>query len=148
MSTKSNNIIINPAFDSLFTFKNEEEKIEHDAGMISLRMLSEVEKFCDDRNIKKTDLAAMVGTSKSYITQLFRGDKNINANIMARFENALGVTFETRLKPKEETQDEQIRATFFMNKNPHGTWYVSPSDKETEEIISNLKTTDTLKQIA
>lgn len=148
MSIKFNDIIINPEFESLFTFKNLEEKIEHDAGMISLRMLSDVEKLCDDRNLKKTDLAGMVGTSKSYITQLFRGDKNINANMMARFENALGITFETRLKPKE---GEQISDIFFIDKKrsvPQRTWYVSPSDKETEEIISNLETADTLKQIA
>lgn len=148
MSTKLNNIIINPAFESLFTFKNEEERIEHEAGMISLRILSDVEKLCEERKIKRTDLAGMVGTSKSYITQLFSGDKNINANIMARFENALGITFITRLKPKEEAQGQH---TFFVSKKlsaPQRTWHLTPSDKDTESIINSLKTEDTLKQIA
>ncbi|WP_173003185.1 helix-turn-helix transcriptional regulator [Chitinophaga sp. SYP-B3965] len=91
-------MLINPAFEDLFTFKNEEEKIEHEAAMISFRILSEVEKLCDDRKIKRKDLAEMTGTSKSYITQLFNGKKSINTYFMAKLENVLNVTFETRLK--------------------------------------------------
>lgn len=146
MNTKSNKIVINPAFEDLFSFKNEEEKIEHDASMISFRILSEIEKLCDARQIKKKDLAEMVGTSKSYITQLFNGTKSINTQIMAKFENALDITFETHLKLNEEAQNG-----FFINKNQpaaNGTLYYYQQDRNTKDIIGNLETENAQKQIA
>lgn len=104
MNMKLNNIVTNPAFDELFRFNNEDEKIEHDAQMISYRILSEVEKICDEKNIKKKELAQMTGTSKSYITQLFNGTKSVNTVILAKLEEALHVTFEVKLKKKEKVK--------------------------------------------
>lgn len=155
MNTKLNNIVINPEFAHLLSFKNEEEKIEHDAQMISYRILSEVEKLCDDKKIKKKDLAEMVGTSKSYITQLFTGTKNINTYIMAKFENVLDVTFEIKLKLNEESYHEffskQIGTEVFTNKRlttPKGSWYYCDYNKETQEIVNNLETENKQKQVA
>lgn len=90
---------IKSEFDEIFSFKNEGEKLEHHAQMISYRILSEIEKMCDDKNIKKADLAQMTGVSKSYITQLFNGTKSINTSIIAKFENALNATLNFKLKP-------------------------------------------------
>lgn len=81
-------------FADLFAFPDQKEKLNHHAQMISFRVLAQVEKVCEERGIKKSDLAAMVGTSKSYITQLFRGDKQVNMQLMAKFEIALGIKFE------------------------------------------------------
>ena len=155
MNTKLKNIIINPEFESLLTFKNEDEKIEHDAQMISYRILSEVEKLCDDNKIKKKDLAEKVGTSKSYITQLFNGTKSVNTYIMAKFENALDITFEIRTKLNKETYDEflskQINTEVFLNKRlstPQGAWYYCRYDKKTEDIVNNLETQSEQKQKA
>jgi transcriptional regulator with XRE-family HTH domain len=155
MNTKLNNIIISPGFEDLFSFKNEEEKLEHDAQMISYKILSEIEKLCDERKIKKKDLAELVGTSKSYITQLFSGVKSINTNIMAKFENALNVKFEIRLKQNSESYEEflgkQLNTDIFTNKRlptPHGAWYYYQYNKETEEIINNLETENAQKQVA
>jgi transcriptional regulator with XRE-family HTH domain len=155
MNTKLNNIVISPEFENLFSFKNEEEKVEHDAQMISYRILSEVEKLCDDKKIKKKDLAEMVGTSKSYITQLFNGTKSINTYILARFENALDITFEIRTKLNEETYQEflgkQINTEVFTNKRlstPKGVWYYCHFEKKTEDIINNLETDSVQKQVA
>jgi transcriptional regulator with XRE-family HTH domain len=103
MNTKLNSIEINPAFEDLFTFKNKEDKIEHDAQMISYRILSELEKICDQKNISKKALADMVGTSKSYITQLFNGTKSINTSIMAKFEHALDARFEVSFNLNTES---------------------------------------------
>lgn len=100
---KFNNIVTNPAFDELIRFKDQDEKLEHDAQMISYRILSEIEKMCDEKKIRKKDLAQMTGTSKSYITQLFNGTKAINASILAKFENALNVTLEIKLKKNEDS---------------------------------------------
>ena len=113
MNTKLNNMKINPAFEELFSFGSKNERIEHNSQMISFRILSEVEKLCVEKKIKKKELAEMVGTSRSYITQLFRGTKQINTDIMARFEDVLNMHFEVKIK----LNDEQRRLN----------WEVQPS---------------------
>lgn len=69
------------------------DNLDHKSAMISLRILSEVEKVMENRVMTKKQLAEKCGTSASYITQLFRGAKYVNVGIMAKFELALGITF-------------------------------------------------------
>lgn len=97
MSTKSSSTAIQPGFEDLFAFSSEEDKLDHRAQMISYRVLSEVETICEEKGINKKELAEMVNTSASYITQLFRGDKHVNTSIMAKFEEALEMRFEIKL---------------------------------------------------
>lgn len=120
MSTKLSNAQVNPEFDNLFSFATEEEKIQHQSEMISLRILSEVEKICEERKIKKKDLADKVGTSRSYITQLFRGNKQVNTYIMAKFENALDICFDIRAQ-QPDSMEPMIHDREFL------TWYIKPS---------------------
>jgi hypothetical protein len=98
MTTKSSNHKIEPEFEDLFSFSNKQEKLEHRAQMISYRILSEVEKLCEEQNIKMKDLAAMVDTSASYITQLFRGNKQVNTAFMAKCEEAFEMLFEFSIR--------------------------------------------------
>ena len=156
MSTKLNNIVINPEFENLLRFKNDEEKIEHYAQMISYRILSEVEKLCDEKGLKKKDLAEMTGTSKSYITQLFTGAKSINTYTMAKFENVLDVSFEIHLKLNEESYSDfiskQLNTNLFTKKHlptDEGTWYFCYNKKKaTKEIVNELETENQQKQTA
>lgn len=89
---------VNPEYKDLFTFKNKEDELEHKAQMISYRFLSEVEKACDRKKISRAELSEMVGTSRSYITQLFRGSKRVNMDLLAKLEDALGITFQIKGK--------------------------------------------------
>jgi transcriptional regulator with XRE-family HTH domain len=156
MSTKLKNMNINPEFEDMLSFKSEEEKIEHEAQMISYRILSELEKMCDERKIKKKDLAEMTGTSKSYITQLFNGTKSINTYIMAKFENALDISFEIKLRLNEESYGDflckQMDADMFSNKRlkaKMGTLYFfQHSNRETKDIVNRLETENETKQVA
>jgi transcriptional regulator with XRE-family HTH domain len=152
---KLNNIVTNPEFDELFQFKNEEEKLEHDAQMISYRILSEIEKMCDEKKIKKKDLAQMTGTSKSYITQLFNGTKSINTNILAKFEHALEVTIEIKLKNNEDTYEEfwtkQVNSFAPGVKRFNsitGAWYHCEFAESTNDIVKELQTESKYKQVA
>lgn len=155
MSMKLNNIVTNPAFDELFRFKDQDEKLEHDAQMISYRILSEIEKMCDEKKIRKKDLAQMTGTSKSYITQLFNGTKAINTSILAKFENALNVTLEIKLKKNEDSYEEfwtkQVNSfapglkRFSSNT---GAWYHCEYDKSAKNILTELQTENKYKQVA
>jgi len=83
-------------FEDLFKFKNKKQEIEHEARMVSFRFLSEVEVLCDKRKINRTELAKKLKTSKSYITQLMRGDKLLNLTMIARIQDALGIKFKIK----------------------------------------------------
>jgi hypothetical protein len=106
MNTKSKNFKVAPEFEELFSFSNDKEKLEHRAQMISYRILSEVEKVCEEQNIMMKDLAKMVNTSASYITQLFRGNKQVNTAFMARFEEAMNMAFTFAVHKEKEMHDE------------------------------------------
>ena len=94
MSTKfQNSEEIQKAFKDLLEYKTPEEELDHKAKMIMFRILSEVEKLAESRNMTHKDLAREIGTSASYITQLYRGNKLLNLSTIAKFEKAFGVTF-------------------------------------------------------
>src|ERR1700754_4071078 len=109
MNTKSKNLKIEPEFEDLFSFSNKKEKLDHRAQMISYRILSEIEKICDEKNIKMKDLAAMVDTSASYITQLFRGNKQINTAFMAKCEEAFNMSFNFLIHCENKENNEFIK---------------------------------------
>lgn len=86
---------IRKAFQKLFE-KTPEEQIEHRALMLSYIFLSEVEKTSARKGWTRKKLAAEIGTSPSYLTQLFRGDRLLNFKTIAKIEQALGIRFTLR----------------------------------------------------
>ena len=153
MNTKSNKMKINPAYESLFSFGSKKEKIEHKAQMISFRILSEVEKICDEKKINKRVLSKLVGTSPSYITQLFRGTKQVNTEIMAKFEEALNISFQIDANPNETMLTNNIDTEFYHRKqeqvNGPVMYYFHGGQKDkTGEIVNRLETENKLLQIA
>lgn len=84
---------IKSAFSSLFENRTEQERRDDAAQMLSFRYLSEIERLMEAYGMTKRRLAEAVGTSPSYITQLFRGDRLLNFEMLARLEDALSVKF-------------------------------------------------------
>lgn len=81
------------ALVGLFAARTPEEVAADQAQQLSFRFLSEVERLMGERGLTKRALAAAVGTSASYITQLFRGDRLLNLPMLARLEQALDIRF-------------------------------------------------------
>jgi len=73
-----------------------ENDIKHDTLMLMYRFLSEIEKLSDEKNLSRKDLARSIGTSASYITQLFRGNKIINLETIAKFQKVFDIKFEIK----------------------------------------------------
>jgi plasmid maintenance system antidote protein VapI len=95
---------ISKNFENLFTFENEKEELDHEAHMIMFRFLSELEENHDNaKNLKKNELAAKLGVSPSYITQLFRGDKLMNLTMLAKIQKAFNITFEIRARKNDQS---------------------------------------------
>ena len=70
-----------------------EDLDEQAATMLSFGFLSEVTHLTEARGLTSRALAEAVGTTPSYITQLYRGDRLLNLTMAARFERVLGVQF-------------------------------------------------------
>jgi transcriptional regulator with XRE-family HTH domain len=95
---------IQQAFDGIFSHEDRQDEIKHRSKMLMFSFLSEVEKIAEERNLKKKDIAKIIGTSPSYVTQLFRGDKLINLETLAKLEKALDFEFAITIKPKNQAK--------------------------------------------
>jgi len=102
-TTLKTNKEIQDAFDQLSDQLSEQDMLENDANLLMFRFLSIIEEKCEALGLNRKQLAEKVGTSASYITQLYRGDKLVNMTTLAKFQKALGLEFEiTEKKSYEE----------------------------------------------
>ena len=80
----------------LFEEKSFEVEVERETSLLALCFLSEIEKAADEQGINRKELAERVGTSPSYITQIFRGNKTPNLKILTAMGLAVGRKFDVR----------------------------------------------------
>jgi transcriptional regulator with XRE-family HTH domain len=101
MNTKSSNSAygeIETAFKTILSFDNEQDQLELDAKMIMAKFLEKVQEIATQKGLKKKDLAEKIGTSASYITQLYRGHKLLNLMTLAKLQRALDIEFDIAIK--------------------------------------------------
>lgn len=84
---------------SLSNSETEEESINHDAFMLMAGYLSEIEKLQSIHNFRRNKIAKLTGISSSYLTQVFRGNKPLNFNTLAKIQRALKIRFEVYAQP-------------------------------------------------
>ena len=84
---------INNCIEKLNNTSNDFD-LEFETEMIQLRFMSEVERLMEEKHISKTKLAKLIGTSASFITQLFQGNKKLNLETIAKFQYALNYKFQ------------------------------------------------------
>jgi transcriptional regulator with XRE-family HTH domain len=116
---------IQDAFASVFSNNVDDWDLQHETRMVMYRFLSEVERLCEERGINKKQLAQKIGTSASFITQLFRGSKTLNLETIAKFQNVFDIKFEIKAKPaKEESLDIDFDLSDFVNRraDENGYW--------------------------
>jgi len=80
-------------FERLIAFKDESEKLEFEASKIHLDFIEELSKMMEEQRMTKSELAEKIGTSKSYITQLFSGDKMVNLVFIAKIQRVFKINF-------------------------------------------------------
>lgn len=81
------------------------DTVDDRAQMICYRILSEVERLCDNGIINKKELAGKLCVSPSHITQLFRGHRRVNMDFIAKIEHVFNIQFEIKAvkKPAHKT---------------------------------------------
>jgi transcriptional regulator with XRE-family HTH domain len=70
-----------------------EEQLEHDAQMLAFQFLIRIDEVMENQNMPKKVLAEKVGTSASFITQLFRGDRKPSWAMLAKMQKVLDLKF-------------------------------------------------------
>lgn len=131
MSTKSRTKFhdIEKAFDDVFSFENEADQIDLDAKVLMSRFLSEVFLIADEKNLNKKQLAEMIGTSASYLTQLNRGNKALNFITLAKLQRALNISFEiSACREEEYSVDSRFLSSLedWMSKQPKNIFIHHP----------------------
>jgi len=125
---------IRKAFCDAISSIDTQDDFNHEARMIMYRFLGEVERISDEKNMNRKELASKIGTSASYITQLFRGYKLINLPTIAKFQKALDFKFEIKAIPNNE--EDKFKGMnineIFDNNNIEGFWAFHPFKHEYE----------------
>lgn len=79
----------------------EEEQINLDEYILMAKYLSEIENILIEKSLTKKALANKIGTSPSYLTQVFRGDKPLNFKTLAKIQTVLNIHFEVHIIKNE-----------------------------------------------
>lgn len=110
-------------FDLIFNDRTPEEEIQDEARLLMYRFLDIIERKCDSLKWSKKMLAKEVGTSPSFITQLFRGDKLINLPTIIKMKQALAIDFEIKEKQSYSEEKQEEHSPFSDGK---GFWVYTP----------------------
>ena len=97
----SNNQQIMQELESLLSFGNENDKLELEAELLHLKFVGVIEELMEQEGVSKADLAEELATSKSYITQLFTGDKLLNIKTLVKLQRALNFNFKIEAERKK-----------------------------------------------
>ena len=108
-----------------FIAKDKNFDLPFETRMVMYRFLSEIDKLAEEEDLNKKQLAEKTGVSASYITQLYRGNKILNLELIAKFQHLFDGVFDVKFKPRKsellirQTQD-QITSTNVNTENGYG----------------------------
>jgi len=140
MSLKTKNDI-QDAFKSLFETTNE-ERIERKADVLALSFLSEIDKAMSTLEMNKKGLAKEVGTSASYITQLFRGDRKPNWTMLAKMSEAVNVDFHIT------TKKDYLESLYSPKGDHNGFWVYKAFQKPEADKLTDIELDSELNPMA
>ncbi|MDZ7737882.1 MAG: helix-turn-helix transcriptional regulator [Bacteroidales bacterium] len=148
MNMKFDKNKIENSFARLFQDKTPEDKIRRKAYLLMARFLSEVEAVRIERNLKKKDIARMLGISASYLSQLYNGDKLLNLETLARLQEALDIRFDikavSQTAPLVLEKDKLKFIQKFYYREAMGFWtYKQYKQRITEPVYNQINTNKT-----
>lgn len=90
---------IAPGFEKMFEFESPKDELLHDAKILQMKILHALAEYLTEP-ITKKELAQLLETSPSYITQLYNGDKLMNLEMISRIQEAFNLEFEITVRPQ------------------------------------------------
>ncbi len=67
--------------------------------IINSVIMEQIDFYLKDKGLNRSDLAKILGVSKSYVSQLFSCNKTINLNMIAAIEKHLDLSFFIKITP-------------------------------------------------
>ncbi|MBQ4915087.1 helix-turn-helix transcriptional regulator [Maribacter sp. MMG018] len=95
-SSEKNIQNLDSAFDSLFD--NHEIDYDIEAKVIASKVLSQISEIAEKKHMNRKTIAELIGTSASYLTQLYRGNKLLNFVTLAKLKDKLNLNIEIKIK--------------------------------------------------
>ncbi|HTE34057.1 MAG TPA: helix-turn-helix transcriptional regulator [Chryseolinea sp.] len=80
---------------------NDTRDYKFEELMLSMRVLSEVERLMEEKNMNKNALAIALGVSAPYVTMLFQGEKVLNLDSIARIQEIFNVDFRIKAEYRD-----------------------------------------------
>lgn len=85
----------------IISFRSDKERIGLIQDSIQLDLIDQLEEIMDRNNISKRELSEKLGVTKSFISQLFSGDKKLNLNHIAALVFYLNIKVDVDIEEKE-----------------------------------------------
>ncbi|MFZ1288542.1 MAG: helix-turn-helix transcriptional regulator [Melioribacteraceae bacterium] len=114
MSVKENRKIdlMIEELENALKFENEDERIDVKASLIQLDILDDVKKLMEEKKLSRTELAKKLNKSKSFVSQLFSGDKALNLKMISQFQEIFGVKFIPSFKEYSSILGKMTKESF------------------------------------
>ena len=94
--------------NQMLEFKSSNQKAKLEEELLSLKFIATIEELLEQNDVNRSDLANILDTSKSYVSQVFSGDKMINIRILAKIQRALNVSFKLYAVDNNRFQFEKV----------------------------------------
>ena len=138
-------------FNKILSFKNDKEKINFEAEIISLDIMYETECLMKKKGgFNKSKLANELGVTKGYLTRLFTADKIINLKTLAKLQRIFNikfkVTYEALSQRKVIALDSNFKKPQFSISNKDWSFKCITSEG-TYEVKKILEITQNGKEI-
>jgi transcriptional regulator with XRE-family HTH domain len=137
------NYSIQQRLDKALKFKNQDEADQYEAEKLQLDIIAQLQEYMELNKITKADLAKKLNISKSFITQLFSGDKLLNLKILAKLQRRFNIKFTTILIDNNNSKnffDKYIMVNHYNNNSPkHLKIYPKKNSNDATEEFKTLK---------
>jgi len=102
--------------NDLLAFNNEKEKQEFDSIILHLETMGKIQELLDSKEKNRQWLAEKLKMSKSFVSQLFSGDKLLNFKLLARMEKIFNTKIQISFEVKNDFQTDAVTSVIDLSK--------------------------------
>jgi transcriptional regulator with XRE-family HTH domain len=131
----SKNIAALEKLSRMLEFKSEREKERLEEELLNLKFITAIEEIMELKDVNKSDLADILKSSRSYVSQLFSGNKMINIRTLTKIQRGLNISFKIYAIDNKRFEFQIVNCD--LNKRATIEDYPNP-EKEDKYIISKI----------
>ncbi len=103
--------------NQMLEFKSNKEKGRLEEELLSLKFIATLEELLEQNDVNRTELAQILESSKSYVSQVFSGEKMLNIRTLAKIQRELNVSFKLYAVDNKRFQFEKVSCTLHRRIN-------------------------------